>query len=140
MTNGEYISLGKIESALKSCTLVDNLIVHADLVKPDFLVALIVPNQTQLQVFAKRINNNMGGGDAAATDNEQLAACVKNELIAAGKSVGLKSKELPTKVSWRIVLVALTVTCNVDQVGEGNLDTGIWPGDCYFESSTQAAD
>lgn len=39
---GEYVSLGKVESELKTCPLVDNICIYGDASK-QFCVALIVP-------------------------------------------------------------------------------------------------
>lgn len=48
---GEYVALGKIESELKTCPLVDNICVYGDSSK-HFTVALIVPNQKHLKDLA----------------------------------------------------------------------------------------
>lgn len=45
---GEYVSLGKVESELKTCSLVDNVCVYADPSKM-FAVALIMPNPNNLK-------------------------------------------------------------------------------------------
>lgn len=48
---GEYVSLGKVESELKTCPIVDNICVYGDSSK-HFCVALVVPNQQQLSELA----------------------------------------------------------------------------------------
>lgn len=48
---GEYVSLGKVESELKTCSLVDNVCVYADPNKL-FAVALLMPNPDHLQAIA----------------------------------------------------------------------------------------
>lgn len=45
---GEYVSLGKVESELKTCPLVENICVYGDPTK-QFTVALVVPNQKHLE-------------------------------------------------------------------------------------------
>lgn len=50
---GEYVSLGKVESELKTCPIVDNICVYGDSSK-HYCVALVVPNQQQLSELAKR--------------------------------------------------------------------------------------
>ena len=44
---GEYVSLGKVESALKTCPLVDNICIYGDPSK-SYVVALLVPNPDKL--------------------------------------------------------------------------------------------
>lgn len=48
---GEYVSLGKVESELKTCSLVDNVCVYADPTKM-FAVALVMPNPDHLKAIA----------------------------------------------------------------------------------------
>ena len=50
---GEYVSLGKVESELKTCFLIDNVCIYADPTKL-FVVALLVPNHDQLKSFAAK--------------------------------------------------------------------------------------
>lgn len=49
---GEYVSLGKVESELKTCPLVENICVYGDATK-NFTVALIVPNHRHLEEIAE---------------------------------------------------------------------------------------
>jgi len=44
---GEYVSLGKVESELKTCPVVENICVYGDSSK-HFCVALVVPNPSHL--------------------------------------------------------------------------------------------
>ena len=50
---GEYVSLGKVESELKTCSLVDNVCVYADPTKL-YAVALLMPNPDQLKALAEK--------------------------------------------------------------------------------------
>lgn len=52
---GEYVSLGKVESELKTCPVVENICIYGDSSK-HFTVALVVPNPQHLRTLA-------GGGD-----------------------------------------------------------------------------
>ena len=47
---GEYVSLGKVETVLKMCPVVDNVCVYADSNKM-FTVCLVVPNTKQVKVI-----------------------------------------------------------------------------------------
>lgn len=48
---GEYVSLGKVESELKTCPIIDNICVYGDSSK-QYCVALVVPNQDHLKQLA----------------------------------------------------------------------------------------
>lgn len=48
---GEYVSLGKVESELKTCPIIDNICVYGESSKY-FVVALVVPNQKHLKDLA----------------------------------------------------------------------------------------
>jgi long-chain acyl-CoA synthetase len=47
LQGGEYVSLGKVESALKTCPYVDNICVYGESSK-NFCVALVVPALKQV--------------------------------------------------------------------------------------------
>ena len=48
---GEYVSLGKVESELKTCPLVENVCVYGDATKI-YTVALVVPDRNKLTAWA----------------------------------------------------------------------------------------
>lgn len=48
---GEYVSLGKVEAELKTCSVVENICVYGDSSK-QFTVALVVPNPKHLLELA----------------------------------------------------------------------------------------
>lgn len=48
---GEYVSLGKVESELKTCPVVENICVYGDASK-NYTVALVVPNHQRLEEMA----------------------------------------------------------------------------------------
>jgi long-chain acyl-CoA synthetase len=50
---GEYVSLGKVESELKTSSLVDNVCVYADPTKL-FAVALLTANPEQLKSIVQK--------------------------------------------------------------------------------------
>ena len=55
LQSGEYISLGKVESQLKTCSVVENICVYGDSHK-DYAVALVVPNPITLREIGKKFN------------------------------------------------------------------------------------
>lgn len=57
MENGEYVSLGKVETALSHCPIVESVCVYADGGKP-YTIALIVPRAKELSALARSLNLN----------------------------------------------------------------------------------
>ena len=51
---GDYVSLAKVETALKLCALVDNLCLYADSSKM-FTVCLVVPSRKNLEALAQQV-------------------------------------------------------------------------------------
>ena len=54
---GEYVALGKVESVLSRCSLVESVCVYADAGKT-YVIALIVPRAKELAAVAKSLNLN----------------------------------------------------------------------------------
>ena len=54
---GEYVSLGKVESALSRCPFVESICVYADSGKT-FPVALVVPRGKEMTTLAKSLGLN----------------------------------------------------------------------------------
>lgn len=55
LANGEYISLGKVESTLLTNSLIDNICVVGTLHR-DYLIALVVPNEKNIHELAKHVS------------------------------------------------------------------------------------
>jgi len=68
--SGEYVALGKVETVLKLCPLVDNVCVCADS-ESLYVVCLIVPNSKHLQALAETV------GVGSSSDLTQLCANVE---------------------------------------------------------------
>ncbi|KAL1490621.1 hypothetical protein ABEB36_013283 [Hypothenemus hampei] len=93
---GEYVSLGKVESQLKTCPLVDNICVYGESSK-QYCVALVVPNQTNLMELATKI----GLGDKnfeELCENPEIEKAVAAELAEHGKRGKLQRFEIPHAV------------------------------------------
>ena len=56
LQHGEYVSLSKVESELKTCPLVENICVYADSTRK-FVVALLMPNTEKLMNMAHESNH-----------------------------------------------------------------------------------
>lgn len=94
---GEYVSLGKVESELKTCPVVENICVYGDPTR-QHTVALIVPNPVHLEEIAER--QGMAGKEF-----EELCAspvmekAVVQELAEHGRKCKLHRFEIPTVVT-----------------------------------------
>jgi len=94
LQQGEYVSLGKVESELKSNPFVDNICIYGD-PSQMFVVALVVPVDHQLEALGKTL------GKPSTMTHEQLCAdpdLVKEVLKSLqdyGRKIKLDKFELP---------------------------------------------
>lgn len=80
---GEYVSLGKVESELKTCPVVENICVYGDANKA-YTVALVVPNQQYLEEIAT--NHGITGKSLEELCNDpQIEKAVLQELVEQAK-------------------------------------------------------
>uniref|UniRef100_L7LZC3 long-chain-fatty-acid--CoA ligase n=1 Tax=Rhipicephalus pulchellus TaxID=72859 RepID=L7LZC3_RHIPC len=98
---GEYISLGRVESVLKTCTLVDNLFVYGNSLHT-YLVALVAPNLKQLQRIARRLGRDEDFvANATVKDlcqDAQVAKAAEEAILEYARGSGLLKTEVPGKV------------------------------------------
>lgn len=95
---GEYVSLGKVEAELKTCPVVENICVYGDSSK-HYTVALVVPNQKQLEELALKqgVDTNIPF-EQLCTSPEVEKAVVK-ELAEHAKKCRLEKFEVPAAVT-----------------------------------------
>ncbi|CAG2163185.1 unnamed protein product, partial [Oppiella nova] len=97
LANGEYISLGKIESTLKSCQYVENICVIA-ISDANCVVALVTPNHKSLLSLGKQL------GKPNTYTRDQLCAdpsvCDKvcESIRQSAQLNGLTKIEIPVKI------------------------------------------
>jgi len=94
---GEYISLGKVESELKTCPIVENCCVYGDPTK-SYVVALIVPDPVRLATLAEGLSIQ-GPSFEELCENKVVIGAVLRELLNHGKRVGLEKWEMPGAVT-----------------------------------------
>lgn len=82
LQSGEYVSLGKIETELKTNSIVDNICVYAESSK-QFIVALVVPNPKHLRDLAFMYGVS-GSHEELCTSPEVIKAVIK-ELTTFGQ-------------------------------------------------------
>lgn len=80
---GEYVSLGKVESELKTCPLVENICVYGDASK-NYTVALLVPNQNHLNELATNHGITVTSFEQLC-DNPELEKAVLDVLVDYSK-------------------------------------------------------
>ena len=93
---GEYVSLGKVETELKTCPLVENICIYGDATK-HYTVALVVPNPAQLNKLAEKLNLGQLTFEQLCVD-KQLEKEVLKELEIHGKRNRLEKFEIPAAV------------------------------------------
>ncbi|KAF3693667.1 Long-chain-fatty-acid--CoA ligase 4 [Channa argus] len=92
---GEYVSLGKVESALKNCALIDNICAYANS-DQNYVISFVVPNQKKLTELAKR-RDIVGTWEEICTHPEMETEVLKEIKIVAA-NIKLQRFEIPVKV------------------------------------------
>lgn len=96
LAHGEYVSLGKVETELKTCAVVDNICVFGNSFKT-YLVALVMPNPKQLQNLAlQEGESNTSFGNLC--NNPAITRAVANAIAEHGHRARLHKTEIPVKV------------------------------------------
>lgn len=97
LANGEYVSLGKIETGLRSSRYVENICICTEMFSND-LVALITPNRKIVKELAKSLNKSQLSHPERCQD-EEIITIVHASIKETGQRAGLKSKEIPTRIN-----------------------------------------
>ncbi|XP_076843714.1 long-chain-fatty-acid--CoA ligase 4b [Brachyhypopomus gauderio] len=92
---GEYVSLGRVESALKNSPLIDNVCAYASS-NQNYIIAFIVPNQKHLTELANR--NGIEGEWEELCNNSVLEQEVLKAIKEVSTTNRLQRSEVPTKV------------------------------------------
>uniref|UniRef100_A0ABI7XDV6 long-chain-fatty-acid--CoA ligase n=1 Tax=Felis catus TaxID=9685 RepID=A0ABI7XDV6_FELCA len=92
---GEYVSLGKVEAALKNCPLIDNICAFA---KSDqsYVISFVVPNQKRLTLLAQQ--KGVEGTWVDICNNPAMEAEILKEIREAANAMNLERFEIPIKV------------------------------------------
>ncbi|XP_012666830.1 long-chain-fatty-acid--CoA ligase 4 isoform X1 [Otolemur garnettii] len=92
---GEYVSLGKVEAALKNCPLIDNICAFA---KSDqsYVISFVVPNQKRLTLLAQQ--KGVEGSWVDICNNPAMEAEILKEIREAANAMKLERFEIPIKV------------------------------------------
>ncbi|NXE24582.1 ACSL4 ligase, partial [Ardeotis kori] len=92
---GEYVSLGKVEAALKNCPLIDNICAYA---KSDqsYVISFVVPNQKKLTALAEQ--KGISGTWVDICNNPTMEAEILQEIKEVANKMKLERFEIPIKV------------------------------------------
>ncbi|NXH50599.1 ACSL4 ligase, partial [Dicaeum eximium] len=92
---GEYVSLGKVEAALKNCPLIDNICAYA---KSDqsYVISFVVPNQKKLTALAEQ--KGISGSWVDICNNPTMEAEILREIKEVANKMKLERFEIPIKV------------------------------------------
>ena len=80
---GEYVSLGKVESELKTCPLVENICIYGDPSKT-YTVALVVPNHRNIEEIAANLGITSTSFEDLCNDS-RIEKAVLEELVEQAK-------------------------------------------------------
>ena len=94
---GEYVSLGKVESALKTNELVENICIYGDSTK-SYVVALLMPDRVKIKNLAARLGKTETDF-ARLSEDRDVTGAVLRELVNYGKQLRLEKFELPGAVT-----------------------------------------
>ncbi|XP_067084864.1 long-chain-fatty-acid--CoA ligase 4b isoform X1 [Osmerus mordax] len=92
---GEYVSLGKVESALKNCPLIDNICAYANS-EQSYVISFVVPNQKQLTELASK--NGITSTWEEICNHPAMEKEVLEAIKEAAASIKLQRFEIPVKV------------------------------------------
>jgi len=93
---GEYVSLGKVESVLKNCDIVENVCIYGNSSK-SYVVALVCPVPAALDRLAARLGKTGRTNQELCQDKDVTGAALR-ELVNQGKVGKLQKFEIPGAV------------------------------------------
>jgi len=94
---GEYVSLGKVESVLKGCPVIQDICIYGDSTK-SYVVSLVVPARPALSDIAQKFGKSKLTFEQLCEDKD-ITGAVLREIINQGKQSKLEKFEIPGAVS-----------------------------------------
>ncbi|KAK9517786.1 hypothetical protein VZT92_023130 [Zoarces viviparus] len=92
---GEYVSLGKVECALKNCSIIDNICAYANS-EQSYVISFVVPNQKRMMDLAKE-RGIVGAWEEICTHPDMEREVLK-EIKEVAANIKLQRFEIPVKV------------------------------------------
>lgn len=94
---GEYVSLGHVESILKTSPLVDNVFAYGNSLHT-YLVALVAPNYKQLQRLALKLGRNESATLKELCEDAEVTKAAAEAILEFARASELQKTEVPLKV------------------------------------------
>jgi len=94
---GEYVSLGKVESVLKGCSIISDICVYGDPTK-SYVVALVCPSRHALSALASKCGKPELSWEEMCQDRD-ITGGVLREIVNQGKQSRLEKFEIPGAVT-----------------------------------------
>lgn len=97
LPNGEYVSLGRIETVIKTAPMVENccICLHD---KINDIVALITPSVKQLKILVEKLNKANLTHEQVCADPE-IKQAIMEDIRQVCQASGLHDKEIPTRIT-----------------------------------------
>lgn len=119
MQYGEYVSLGKVESELKSFKYAENVCVYGDSMKM-YTIVFISPSIAALRKLADSLGKPMDLPLEKLCAEEDIVLAVTKELLQFGAEVGLNKMEIPQKLKlcseeWTVKSGFLTASLKINR-------------------------
>ena len=96
LANGEFISLGKIESGLRTSRYVENVCICTDRFRNE-IIALVVPNQQTLRTLAKELQKEHLSLEQMCEDST-INQKVYESIVDRCRQLAFKKPEIPVKI------------------------------------------
>lgn len=96
LQGGEYVSLGKVESSLKTHPLIENICAYGDS-HENAMVALMVPDEAKLLELAQELGKDAKDVEGLCRD-PQVVKSVTESVIQYGQKAKLQKFEIPRQV------------------------------------------
>ncbi|KAK5925394.1 hypothetical protein CgunFtcFv8_017920 [Champsocephalus gunnari] len=92
---GEYVSLGKVESALKNCSIIENICAYANS-EQNYVISFVVPDQKRMTELARK-KGIVGEWEEICT-HPDMEREVLREIKEVAANIKLQRFEIPVKV------------------------------------------
>ncbi|KAK8778946.1 hypothetical protein V5799_019706 [Amblyomma americanum] len=94
---GEFVSLGRVESVLKTCPLVDNVFAYGSPLH-NYIVAFVAPNQKQLRRIARELGRQEAATLDELCDDAGVSKAAAQFIVTYAVENNLQKYEVPLKV------------------------------------------
>ncbi|KAH7971733.1 hypothetical protein HPB52_002390 [Rhipicephalus sanguineus] len=94
---GEYVSLGRVETILKTCPLVDNMFAYGSSLHT-YLVAFVTPNYKQILRLGMQHGKKENATLKELCEDGDVSKAAVDLILAFARASGLQKTEVPLKI------------------------------------------